>query len=116
MKKITTFIVFLLFFSCSDQRQDQVPDSVVNKHDLIPVIVDLELLESHFQRQFSRVELYRDALDSSSQLIFREHKMTKAIFEESIAYYASDPDTLFSIYEAALDTINFRLSATTEFP
>lgn len=71
--------------------------------------MDVQILESHFQRSFSRTDLYRDALDSSTQSIFIDHGTTKEIFNNSISYYSLNPDTLYSIYEAALDTINVRI-------
>ena len=71
--------------------------------------MDLQILESHFQRQFARVDLYRESLDSSSVSIFDDHGITKADFVESLTYYSTQADTLFLIYEAALDTINIRL-------
>ena len=82
----------------------------MEKEELIPVIIDLQILESHFQRQFSRVDLYRDALDSSSAAIFKNRGISKATFSTSLDYYATIPDTLFVIYEAALDSIKFRMN------
>ncbi|MDA7804017.1 DUF4296 domain-containing protein [Crocinitomix sp.] len=86
-----------------------MPSDILTKEELIPVLVDVQILESHFQRTFSRIDLYRDALDSSTQSIFKDHSTTKAQFDKSLGYYSLNPDTLFSIYEAALDTINFRI-------
>jgi len=72
----------------------------------------LQILESHFQRQFARVDLYRDALDSSSSVIFETYDITKAGFATNLDYYAEKPDSLFAIFEAALDTINIRINAS----
>lgn len=110
--KYSIYFLALFFFSCGNQEDEiNIPDSIVEKGDLISMIVELEILEAHYQRQFSRVDLYRNSLDSSSQLIFEDHGVTKQAYEESISYYSNIPDSLFVIYEAALDSINFRLSA-----
>ncbi len=108
MRKIAP-IFFLLLISCGGDKSTPVPENILTKEEFIPVLVDLQILESHFQRQFSRVDLYRESLDSSSRSVFEAHGITKADFEESLAYYSTLPDTLFLIYEAALDTINIRL-------
>lgn len=106
------FIIFLIFLSaCGDTAAEEKPVNILDKSEIIPVIVDLQILESHFQRQFSRVDLYRDALDSSSEMIFVDHGISKELFSSSLDYYAQTPDTLFTIYEAALDSVKFRMNA-----
>mgnify|MGYP000476130093 CR=1 FL=1 len=87
-----------------------VPEKLIPSEIIIPLIVDLQLLESHYQRTYIRPDLYKGALDSSSHLLFEEYNVTKADFDASFSYYASDRDTIYSIYEAALDTINFRIN------
>ncbi len=100
-----------MLFACSGEQQDDVPENLLKKDELISVLIDLHILESHFQRSYARADLYRDALDSSSVSIFKSHNTTKANFEASLDYYALMPDTLHSIYEAALDSINYRMSS-----
>lgn len=90
---------------------DELPANILEREVFIPVLVDLQILESHFQRQFARIDLYRDALDSSSQFIFEDHGISKEKFSTSLNYYATQPDSLFIIYEAALDSIKFRTNA-----
>lgn len=97
--------------ACGGETVEELPAGVLEKEELIPLIVDLQVLESHFQRTFGRVDVIRDALDSSSIEIFEDHGTTKTAFENSLDYYSTVPDTLYSIYEAALDTINYRLDA-----
>ena len=111
MTKRFGYILTLLLLSCGGEASKDVPADILAREALIPVLVDLQILESHFQRQFARVDLYRDALDSSSQSIFADHKISKSQFSNSIAYYSNQPDTLFIIYEAALDSIKFRMNA-----
>lgn len=111
MKKHLSYFILIIFTACGSNAVKPVPDGILKKEELIPVIVDLQVIESHYQRNFARVDLYRDALDSSSATIFANRGITKEIYVASIRYYAEDPDTLYTIYEAALDTINFRLTS-----
>ncbi|MFT5822309.1 MAG: hypothetical protein ACI8ZM_003565 [Crocinitomix sp.] len=111
MIKRLGYIFTLLLLSCGGDSAEQLPSTILEREALIPVIVDLQILESHYQRQFARVDLYRDALDSSSQTIFTAHGISKDQFSNSLNYYATQPDTLFIIYEAALDSIKFRMNA-----
>ena len=115
MGKKIIFIITVFLLSCGGGNTDTaLPEGVLEKEKLIPLIIDLHILEAHFQRQFSRLDLYRDALDSSSFYIFENHGVTKANFSASIDYYATTPDTLFAIYESALDSIQFRLNDMVE--
>lgn len=109
MKKKTFPILFILLLSCGGDEVVPLPSDVMTKEEFIPVLVDLQILESHFQRQFGRVDLYHESLDSSSLLIFADHSTSKVNFVRSLNYYSARPDTLFLIYEAVLDTINIRL-------
>lgn len=111
MIKRLGYICMLLLLSCGGNSAEELPTAILEREALIPVIVDLQVLESHYQRQFARVDLYRDALDSSSQMIFKDHGISKTQFSNSLNYYATQPDTLFIIYEAALDSIKFRMNA-----
>jgi hypothetical protein len=106
----------LILLSCGQEEEYVIPNNVLQKEEIIPVIVDLQILESHFQRQFGRVDLFKDALDSSSQSIFDDYGITQEKYEESLQFYAETPDTLYVIYEAALDTVNLRLNQMNTVP
>jgi len=109
MKHWLIISVLAVLMACGDEAPDPIPADVMEKEDMIPLIVDLQILESHFQRQFGRVDLFKSALDSSSESIFVDHGVDRVIYEKSLNFYAENPDTLYVIYEAALDTINFSL-------
>ena len=109
MKHWLIISVLAVLMACGDEAPDPIPADVMEKEDMIPLIVDLQILESHFQRQFGRVDLFKSALDSSSESIFVDHGVDRVIYEKSLNFYSENPDTLYVIYEAALDTINFRL-------
>ena len=109
MKRFLFFSV-VIFSACAGDEKIDAPEKLIPTEILIPIIVDLQILESHYQRTYIRPDLYKGALDSSSNLIFQDYNITKADFNASFSYYASDLDTIYSIYEAALDSINFRMN------
>jgi len=111
MKRFIFFSLVILS-ACTVDEKIQVPEKLISSDKIIPIIVDLQLLESHYQRLYNRPDLYRVALDSSSSLVFQNYDVTKADFEKSFAYYSSDLKVIYSIYEAALDSINFRINLT----
>ena len=107
-----SFICVLFFLNSCGQQAEPKPleFTVLKQEELIPIIVDLQILEGHYQRKFSRIDIYRDALDSASQSIFQKHQISQEEFEKNLDYYGNYPDSLFRIYESALDTINLRLN------
>ena len=68
------------------------------------------MLESHYQRNYQNPDYYKDALDSASFTVFDNYQTTRDIFESSYDYYSLNIDSIYYIYEAALDTINIRVS------
>ena len=111
MNKILLFIVLFLTFSCSNQQENlQKPAVLLDRTELIDLIVDVQLLESHYHSLYQRPEVYANALDSSTYYIFKKHHTTKQIYKDNLLYWTNQPDSLYSIYEAALDTVNNRIN------
>ncbi|MGV6860592.1 MAG: DUF4296 domain-containing protein [Putridiphycobacter sp.] len=111
--KFIKFIGFLIFISCSNQEVNQVeaPENLLKQSELIDLIVDVQLLESHYHNMYQRPELYANALDSATQTIFKKHQTTKEEYKANLLYWTEKPDTLYAIYEAALDTVNNRINS-----
>jgi len=104
-------ILFLLPFSCSNKQEEvKQPSVLLDKADLIDLIIDVQLLESHYHSLYQRPEVYANALDSSTYYIFKNHNTTKQIYKDNLLYWTNQPDSLYSIYEAALDTVNNRIN------
>lgn len=113
MRFIWIAISAVVLFSCSEKVEKRAkPEQLMNETDLIQLIIDLQILESHYHRKYSRPDVYKNALDSACHYVFEKHETTRDIFESSYDYYAEDPDYMYKIYEATLDTINYRVSAS----
>lgn len=109
MKRII-FFSLVIFSACAADEKTAVPKNLIPTEKIIPIIVDLQVLESHYQRTYARADLYKDALDSASSFVFQDYAVSKVDFEESFAYYSSNLNVIYTIYEAALDSINFRMN------
>jgi Domain of unknown function (DUF4296) len=112
VKKIHYFILFFLT-SCKSEVSDVAPAELISADKMISLIIDLQILETHYNRLFQQPQLYKNALDSASSFVFEKHNVTKSQFDSSYTYYSNEPNTIYGIYEAALDSINFRLSQQT---
>lgn len=89
-----------------ERSQVARPDDLIPFEQMIPVIIDLQTLESHYQKRYQRANLYRGALDSASYFAFERHDVTKEQFERSYAYYSMDLQVMFLLLESTLDSIN----------
>jgi len=109
MRKVLFGLTFFCY-ACGGEQLPAPPQNLIPTEKMIPLIVDLQILEAHFQRSYQRPDIYKASLDSSSALIFKKYNVTKTDFDSSYSYYSKDVDVIYAIYEAALDSVNFRLS------
>lgn len=110
MKSFFYIALFLFFVACEQPSDSPAPGHLLPKSEMINVLVDIQLVEAHYHNLFQRPDVYANALDSATYFVFEKHHITKEIYKENLQYYNENPDTLFSIYESALDTINNRLN------
>ncbi|MCH2233420.1 MAG: DUF4296 domain-containing protein [Crocinitomicaceae bacterium] len=104
-------ISFLALISCdSDQSRNDYVEPDIARENFIPVLVDLHVIESHYHRMYSRPDIYKQALDSASQIIFDKHEITREEYSTALEMYSYSSDTIYKIYEAAMDTITIRIS------
>jgi len=105
-----------VLFSCGNSKETKLtkPTVFLNKEELTAVLVDIQLLESHYHNKYQRPNVYANALDSATQLVFKKYNVTKEIFKENLTYCALNQDSLFSMYEGALDVVNDKINSNFE--
>ena len=114
MKYLISFLLMVIVISCNQNKKLEQPKPLLTKPQLIDVIVDIQILESYYANKYQRPEVFANALDSASFFIFKNHNISKPIFQYNLQYYVNlEGDSLFSVYEAALDTINNRINLNT---
>lgn len=84
-----------------------MPENLIDESKMINLIIDLQILESHYQRTFHNPYTYHASLKNSSEIIFEKHQVTSGQFDTSYSYYSFHIDKLYKIYESALDSLNF---------
>ena len=110
-RKLFIGLSFLALFSCeSEWDKNEYVEPDIAREDFIPVLVDLHVIESHYHRLYSRPDIYKEALDSASEEIFNEHGISRTEYRTALEMYSYSSDTIYKIYEAALDTITIRIS------
>ena len=99
---IYTLAIVLGLVSCNKSYIDK-PDDLLSKSDMVDILTDLYLNQQELN--FSPIPDYSIQLAQNSLYIFKEHKTTHKIFEESYKYYYTKP----SEYQRILDKVRENL-------
>lgn len=86
------------------------PEDLISHEKMIPLIIDLQILESHYQKRYQRANLYKDALDSASYFVFEKYDVSKDQFKRSYEYYCMDVNKMYLLLETTLDSVNNRVN------
>jgi hypothetical protein len=116
MKRVGAYILFLglSIGSCTEEpvkEKQEAPEDLLTEDVLIDVLIDLQILESHYQYKYQRPDTYKAALDSACYFVYDKHGTNRQQFESSYDYYALNIDHMYMIYEATLDSLNIQASA-----
>lgn len=104
MRSLLFLSLIFVFFSCG--QSEELPEDVMNEKEFISVMVQIQLMESYCQDHFVRPDHYRDVLDRSVDSLLHARGFSKEEYEASFEYYSHDPEKMFKIYEAVLDSMN----------
>jgi len=112
--RLAVFLFFGLFVSCDTGNEPIKPTVFLERTKMVTVLVDVQLLESHYHNKYQRPNVYANALDSATQVIFEKYDISKEIFRENLTFYALNQDSLFSMYETVLNVVNDKINSNFE--
>lgn len=88
-----------MLLSC---QQDKPQKDVLEKEELVPLLVDLHLLNAiESSVEYRKIAMDVDSIDSYSY-IFEKHGTTKAEFDSSLAWYSRHPKLFTEIYDEVI--------------
>lgn len=105
MKKWPIFYLFALLslFACSFNR---LPDGVLPRKKMVPILVDIHLAEAINNQKFS-LSINRDSLPEDLYLsICKKHKIERSAIEKSLVYYGKHTREYIPIYEEVLNVLS----------
>jgi hypothetical protein len=106
-------MMFLRFICCvillSACQQNNVPADVLPLAQMVPLVEEITLLETHYQSKFGVPGQYKAALDLSVQRVFKKAGCTKALFEKSLKYYAAHPALQKELNEQLLTALSRKI-------
>ena len=109
MRKFTGILIsgliIIFLFSCGNGRMN-VPDYVVQKEELVPLLVDVHLIDALLNKEKRpHAEKYEDAM-TLYPAVLHKHNIDRAIFDSTIKFYVKYPEEFAKIYDDVLKELS----------
>lgn len=107
MKLMSKYILSLFFFgallACGN-NEEVIPEGVMDKAQLIDVMVDVELTQALIKFRLS----HKDTLnqDHFFNKVYENHNTSEEEFNNSLAFYSKDPKELEGLYVEVITAIS----------
>jgi hypothetical protein len=106
MKFVTLLCCLILLSACQEHN---VPNGILPLAQMLPLVEEITLLETHYQSRYGVPSQYKEALDISVKSIFKKTRCSKATFEKSLKYYAAHPELQKELNEQLLTELSRKL-------
>ena len=105
----TTLWVLSCMISMACGGQEEQPDDVLSKEQMVAVMIDVQIAQTRVNNLRLKNDSAQKAYDYYQSYLLEEHTVSDSSFYTSLQYYLNRPDELNDIHEAILDSLNFRL-------
>jgi hypothetical protein len=95
-----------LLFSCGGKTEEEQPENLIKKELFTEMILELQLIEAHLNEVRVDQSVIRDSANNFFQEIFEKHGTSFEDFNNTMNYYASQPEKLQGIYDAVLESLS----------
>ena len=107
MRLIFALLITLAVISCSSNEQ-KPPVDLLPKAKMVALLIDMHIAEG---RAFA-MDVSQDSSTVLSAIFgaeaLQKHNTTEQVFFSSYSYYLTREEEMFRIYQAVLDSLNFR--------
>jgi hypothetical protein len=101
MNKLLVFLAFVCLLACKPKKEDSIPENILPKEKMIPVLADVQVLESLMSLNMLQVsDVSKDTVLFYD--IFKNNNITKKQYDESMIFYKDHPLLLNEIYDSVL--------------
>lgn len=102
MKVLVALLLTLGLFSCSSNS----PKGILDEEKMTEVLQEVMLLENYYQSKYGSPSVYKAALDSSVEVVFKKHETNKLQFSKSFDFYAQNPELIKRIQSNIIEKLN----------
>lgn len=103
MKLALSIFCFFLLFACQSNNNNSY---VIEEHKMIDLMAEVYLLEMHYQKTYGAPVQYKKQLDRALKALLSSHGTTKASYEKSFAFYASNHEKFIQMNDAVIQRYN----------
>ena len=100
--------MLLLAVACQRPEEAPRPAELLPKEQLIPLLVDLHVLEARVETSRLSPDSARALFQSEKKSLLWYHEVSDSVFERSYRYYGVHGKDLNDIYGAVIDTLTQR--------
>ncbi len=107
MKKLLIAIACTLtFFSCN-KSQEKIPDNLIQREKLIPLLADLQYVEAIIQlKNLSYTDSTKVIAYGNYKYILEKHKITPEQFTSTFDWYKNHPKEMSELYKEVLTQLS----------
>jgi hypothetical protein len=105
MKKIPLlFLLLIIILSCT-KPEVKIPEGVLKKEKMVPVLADIHIAQAVAVMNAAS-DTTRYSMNDLMNYIFKIHKITKAEYDSSIAFYTLHPEIMSQIYDSVITELS----------
>jgi hypothetical protein len=101
--KSTLGFCLIMLFSCSSSNNS---NELLDEEKMTEVLQEVMLLENYYQTKYGSPSVYKEALDSSVEVVFKRFDTNKKQFSKSFDFYAQDPEVFKRIQAKIIENLN----------
>lgn len=104
---VLLYAVLFLVSSCSDSFSNSAP---LDEEKMVEVMSEIVVLEQYYQLKFGSPGVYKPALDTAADKVFKRLKVNRKDYEKSFDYYSMHPEQLKAIQEKVISALEEKVS------
>lgn len=99
-------VIGCLLLAACQQKAETKPEYLLDEEQMVGVMVDMHLLETAQNLKVIEPDTSFAEYDSLFGSVFVSHGVTKADFDSSLYYYATNTDEMHVIYDKVLERLS----------
>lgn len=100
------FLSCFFLFSCSQKQQAERPAYLINKDEMVKIMVDMHLVETAANLKVYPPDSAQQLYQNNFASIFLTHGVTQEKYDSSLFYYATQTNQMNIIYDQVLESLS----------
>lgn len=102
MSRFALYLTLSVILLSSCEEKKSTPPNVLGEEEMVNIMMDMHLVETAYNLKLTEND---SAYQSQFAAIFISHNTTKAVYDSSLYYYATQTDRMDKIYDQMLEKL-----------